>query len=566
MERQPAVGGGSLSGPLVLQQEGKRGVAGKKKLVHSKAEADKSSRQEGTGRWAGPLLLFLFSLYVLTGKGFTELVDAEAQFLLAQRLVERHWVDLPPEGGLTTGVIDGRSTFHGPDGRIYSQYWLGYPLWEVPWYCLGVGAGRLLRPLLGEAQSQVVRRMLPRAAVNLSLGLITAVEAVVLAQLLLVLGQSLRTAAGTGLLFGLGTVAWPYAKIGFYEPLLGLCLLASWLFLATYIYRRQHWTWLLLVGLVWGWGFATKPTFALTLPGLGFFTWWARRGVRGQSASPRTFWAGLGAIVLGLTPWVAVVLWYNWARTGQVLDPGYAAWNWEATLTWQHFLRLLAAYTISPGRGLLVFCPVVLLSVIGWRRVWHEQPVLAASSLLLFLPYLLFHAARVAPDSWAWGPRYLVPVVGPVMLLAPWGWRLLTERRGGRGVAMAIVGLAVVVQVVSVIVPYGTWMHRVHEQTGTSDAVVFSLRYWPLGGQVDTLRRVEMTRVGLEGSGAAGGATSAEFKERLRRSLDFWWFYAWRLGASPAVLVTMVVGLLMIVLWSGKMVTSRARLGEAGGR
>lgn len=548
-----------------MLQKGNESTAGKEKVVRPVGETDKPSGQGGAGRWAGPLLLFLLSVYVLTGKGFTELVDAEAQFLLAQRLVERHGVDLPPEGGLTTGVIDERATFRGPDGRIYSQYWLGYPLWEVPWYCLGVGTARLLAPLLGATQSQVARQMLPRAAVNFSLGLVTALEAVVLAQLLLMLGQSLRVAVGTALLFGLGTVAWPYAKIGFYEPFLGLCLLGSWFFLAAYLYRQRHWAWLVLAGLAWGWGFATKPTFALTLPGLVFFVWWQGRGDPVQAGSPRVSWPELGALALGLAPWVAVVLWYNWVRTGEVLNPGYAAWNWQASLTWRHFLRLLAAYTVSPGRGLLVFCPVAVLAVIGWRQAWRELPALAGGSLLLFLAYLLFHAARMAPDSWAWGPRYLVPVVGPIMLLAPWGWRVLSRSRGGRGVAVGLVGLAVLVQVVSIVVPYGTWMHRVHAQTGTSDAVIFSLRYWPLAGQIDTLRRVEVSRLGLAGSGAAGGAASPEFKDHLRRSLDFWWFYAWRLGASWAVLAPALAGVLAVVVGSAAVVASRIRWREAGG-
>lgn len=176
---------------------------------------------------------------------------------------------------------------------------------------------------------------------------------------------------------------------------------------------------------------------------------------------------------------------------------------------------------------------------------------MAGGVLVIFLAYLLFHAARVAPDSWAWGPRYLVPTVGPLLVVAPWGWRVLQRRRAGRAVAYSLVGLGLIVQLLSIAAPYGTWMHKVHAQTHTSGAVVFSLRYWPLAGQVDTLRRVETSRLTLEGSGITGGAASAEFKDRLRRSLDFWWFYAWRLGVPLGLILAGSLALLLVTGMAG---------------
>ena len=506
-------------------------------------------------RLALPLLVLLLGALLLTSKGFTELVDAEAQFLLTQSLVERHWVDLPPEGGLTPGAIDQRSTFPGPDGLVYSQYWLGYPLWQVPWYLLG-------KAVAGAVPGPALTRMVPRVAVNFGLAVATALEALLLAGLVTLFGGGARAAVGVAVLFAFCTVAWPYSKLGFYEPLLGLCLLSCWYCLATYVYRRPRWTWLLLAGLAWGWGLAIKPTFALTIAGFVFFVWWVHRRP-GEQAAQRGFrWKHAWAFPLGVAPWLGVILWYNWARTGDMLNPGYASWNWEATLTGGHFMRLLAAYTVSPGRGLLVYCPVVLIAAAGWRLAWRERPAVAGCSLLIFLAYLLFHAARVAPDSWAWGPRYLVPALGPIMLLSPWGWRVLRPSRVGRASAFALAALGLCVQLLSIVVPYGTWMHKVHAQTATSDAVVFSLRYWPLAGQIDTLKRLETTRLSLTGSGAEGGAASAEFKDHLRRSLDFWWFYAWRLGVPPWAVLTGLTALLVLTLGAGFCLRQRLR-GEA---
>jgi hypothetical protein len=251
-----------------------------------------------------------------------------------------------------------------------------------------------------------------------------------------------------------------------------------------------------------------------------------------------------------------VILWYDWARTGQALNPGYASWNWQTSFSPGVFLRMLAAYTVSPGRGMVVLCPVVVLAALGWRSAWRERPAMAGAVGLIFLAYLLFHAARVAPDPWAWGPRYLVPTVGPLLLLWPWGLR------GRRASAAALLGLGVAVQLVSIVVPYGTWLHKVEAQTHTSDAVVFRLRYWPLAGQVDTLRSVETTRLNLAGSGAEGGAVSEEFKQHMRESLDFWWFYAWRLGVPAGRLALPLAALLALVGLSGRRLARELR--EAG--
>ena len=63
----------------------------------------------------------------------------------------------------------------------------------------------------------------------------------------------------------LATYAWPYAKIGFYEPFIGLCQTCAVLW--AIVYRQTHDPrWLLLAGFMAGWGVATKPSAVLLLP------------------------------------------------------------------------------------------------------------------------------------------------------------------------------------------------------------------------------------------------------------------------------------------------------------
>jgi hypothetical protein len=113
------------------------------------------------------------------------------------------------------------------------------------------------------------------------------------------------------------------------------------------------------------------------------------------------------------------------------------------------------------------------------------------------------------------------------------------------------VGLSILVQMLAVVVPYGAWLHRVRAETGRSDAVIFSLRYWPLRGQIHTLGRVRTDRLDPAASGWETGPASEAFKQGLRESLDFWWYAAWRLGVPGYLLVVPCAVLVVAALWSG---------------
>lgn len=521
-------------------------------LLQDRAKAASRSR---TGLW---LFLLLLAVYLLTAKGFSDLIDAEATYLITENLVEEGRVDVPASGALTPEVHAAGHSFEGPDGHLYSQYWLGYPIFQVPWYVLGKGAGYVAAAL--SPKLTVLSFLFPRVAINLALGLVTALQAVVLCALVMLLYGDLRTAVLTALLFGLATVAWPYSKIGFYEPFLGLCLLVTMYCLAVYAYRRPHWGWLMGAGFAWGWAVATKPTVALTLPALVVYVAYLRLRPRpAQVGFKAPLLREVGLVLLGCVPWILVCLWYNWVRSGSPLSLGYASWNWEMSLAPEQFWRFLAAYMIGPARGFFSFCPVALLAIIGWRAAYRRIPGEALAVLLMFLAYWLFHAARAAPDSWAWGPRYLVPLVGPVMLLAPWGIERLRSSSAGHKVLLTLIALGVSVQLLSIVVPYGIWLHKVCDQTASSRAVVFSLRYWPLKGQVNTLLGVETSPLSLSSSGLQAGSVAEEFKWHLRHSLDFWWFYAWRLGAPwPLILLPLLI-LVGLVVFSAQALTRRLR-------
>jgi hypothetical protein len=84
-------------------------------------------------------------------------------------------------------------------------------------------------------------------------------------------------------------------------------------------------------------------------------------------------------------------------------------------------LAALAGNWLSPSRGLLVFCPVFLLCVPGWREIARRDgPLAAALAALIVSHWILISLYTDWTGGYSYGPRYfsdLVPVF--VYLLIP---------------------------------------------------------------------------------------------------------------------------------------------------
>ncbi|HEY3397411.1 MAG TPA: hypothetical protein VGM19_07070 [Armatimonadota bacterium] len=502
-------------------------------------------------RVLGLSFCLLAAVYLFTGKGFSDLQDAETYYLTTQSLVENGTVALPTEGALVPAALDAVHAAPGSDGRLYPVFGLGYPIFQIPAYLLGKAGGSLARRA-GLPSSLV--NMLPRAVINLSLALQTAATATVLCALLGLLTGRPRLAAATALLYGLGSAAWPYSKAGFYEPFLALCLLVCFLCLVVYAWRRPHGLWLVAAGCALGWGAATKPSILLAAPFLLAYVLHRRlRPTPEQVGFRAPLWREAGWFLLGLLPWVAVMLVYNHARSGSYLNPGFLRRDYAPNFSPGFYLPQLYAYLIGPGRGALTYCPLILLSLIGWRAAVRRHPAEMWTAVLIFAAYLLYHAAA-GPDVFSWGPRYLLPGLAVVMLPAPWGIERLRRSRPGRVGLALLVAVGGLIQVLAVVAPYPTWMGEVMAETGSSQAVIYQWRYFPPAGQLRVLAEVETTPLQ---PASGGGFVSADYKAHLRHSLDFWWFYAWRMNL-PLRLVLPGMALLLAAVAACGLALSRA--------
>jgi len=366
------------------------------------------------------LFLFLLILYLLSYTATFHSSDGLAMFSVTENLLRRGHPDISQLEWM--GLQQGT---YGPDGLLYCRKGPGTSLLALPLAWLGwvvPGWGMATAALLLNA-------------------LVTAGTAVLVMASVDHLGYARRLGLAVGLIYGVATLAWPYSKTFFSDPLAGFGLtLAA---LACLRHRQEsHTRWALAAGLGLGLALMTRMANLLVVPPYAVSLWW---DVMPREGSPDNTWARvkrtvrqrwqpLAAFALPLVLALVGLLAYNALRFGSPLTSGYLpqerfSGNW---------IEGIIGLLLSPGRGLLLYVPVLWAALAGWPallKARRREALLWGSVVLIYV--LLYGKWFMWHGGYAWGPRFLVPVVPLLCLgLAPW----LAQRHGR--VAWTLFGVA----------------------------------------------------------------------------------------------------------------------------
>jgi hypothetical protein len=153
-----------------------------------------------------------------------------------------------------------------------------------------------------------------------------------------------------------------------------------------------------------------KPTGIILGPVLCAYLFW----------KTRHFWLSL-LPGFGSASGLAVYFIYNYYRFGNFRTFGQP-WAFSISFVPQGLAGLL----ISPGAGLLWFCPCVMLSVVALAQI-RTQRLEAWTIAALAVASLLLHSLWASWNGgWSWGPRLLLPVLPGLVALTGVlsnGWR-----------------------------------------------------------------------------------------------------------------------------------------------
>ncbi|HET9847797.1 MAG TPA: hypothetical protein VFR68_04490, partial [Candidatus Dormibacteraeota bacterium] len=329
--------------------------------------------------------------------------------------------------------------------------------------------------------------------------LVAALTVVALLRLLVELGLSWRKSLSMALLYGFGSVAWYYSGVLYSDQLVGLMLTVGVLGALRYDTTQQR-RWALATGAALGLAVLARWDAALlvALPIGGFLVARALPQLRNRVGAREVVDALAFAAPLFIV--VAINLAYDVLRYGRPL--GYGAVGGFST----PLLTGLYGLLFSPGVGLIVYVPLVILAPFGVRALYRHRPSVAMLLSSLILIRLLFYALWNGWDGGStWGPRFLVPVLPLLFVLIAF----VPARRWLPAIVIPLAALSIAVEVVGQLVPYGMYFGRVANQLSQSPAVVqacgsctlhrrmeivnqsidFDPRYAPLVGQIDMLRR-----------------------------------------------------------------------------
>jgi hypothetical protein len=304
-------------------------------------------------------------------------IDGNSLLAVAESIVPRHNVTVPAGLGIP-----------GRDGQIYSTWYPLQSLLSIPVVMAASGVSHFLH---------VPLHFVAAALAGVVPVVFTAATVALVALISLQLGSTLQGARRSALCFAGGTIALAYARTFYAEPLLSL-LVAAGIYLVFVRSNRA----ILVATLVALFAVLAKPTGIFLGPALAVYLLLKKTPAR--FALTPAVGAGLGLFLYSL---------YNLFRFG---NPRYFGPPWVFSLS--ALPEGLAGLLFSPGRGIIWYCPAVLLAILGLRKAWKTKPTEALLISALFVGFLGLHSAvPYWHGGWSWGPRYLLPVLPGLMAM-----------------------------------------------------------------------------------------------------------------------------------------------------
>ena len=420
------------------------------------------------------LLSLLIAVYLVTSSGGLHIADEVSLFSVTESLVKRGAFDTNSiawtQWVLAPAAVQGA---FGLAGDVFSKKGTAPSFVAIPFYLIG-----WILPTLSMLQTALWSNMV-----------ITALAAVLLVKTVLALGYRLSVALCVGLVFGLATIALPYASTFFSEPLATFLLVAIFYLSLCFRQTRQirYVTWMGFCAGVW---LATSIAYAVLLLPFGVYVTYVASMQKKWEQILRT---GL-AFVLPFVIVIGALGYYNWIRFGSPIGTGRDLGSGEwFTADWAQGVWGLL---FSPYRGFFLYTPLAFGSVFAFpsfvRRHRAEGWLIAAigvAAVELFGKWWMWWSGI------SWGPRFLVPLAAfAALVLVVWldqfDWRRLTS-----WLFAGLIGVSILVQTLAVSANYVNYELTLREKfpTNPDDSfkfgppAQFDLLASPIFGQVKLL-------------------------------------------------------------------------------
>lgn len=484
------------------------------------------------------IFVFFLSLYILTASGRVETSDGHIMLAATKSIVENRTFAIPKD---TPGV-------QGIDGKYYSKYGIGQSIVAIPWYI----GGKFLASKVLPAKYAGYATMF---AVSLFNAAVTALTCLLIFLFGQKLGYSTKVSIFLSLIYGLGTMAWPYAKEFFSEPLAGLFILFAVFSAYCHKIERSN-TWLFLSGLAIGMAMATRLTAVILVPILGLYI---LLNILKEGEKQRLIGAAL-SFLFPIAIFFLFIGWYNLVRFGSFLESGYGI---EGEGFTNPLFKGIYGLLLSPGKSLFLYNPILFLSFFGIASFFRNQKSEAILFLSIIVSNILLYSKWVQwYGGWCWGPRFLLPIIP--FIIFPIGF-FISQRKFGwvKIISIVLIAISVLVQILAVSVNNRRYYYEMFGRFPDTyeNKMFYEVGFSPLIGQWKATKAVwanvrkgdfqrfsENRRLGqdinkMNAKQYVGYLLSTHLS---LNSPNFWLFYLYLLG-FPLVLIWVILSFLLLV-------------------
>jgi len=444
-------------------------------------------------RWRSALALFItaVAVYSLFSYAGIRSPDSEIVYRTAHALAFDH----------TFAVAQGLEGWEefalvrGLDGNLYPLFQPLEPLLLAPWVRMAEPLSRKqwVQDLLpNPAGSHYVKEDIPvmlgaapdeiqphiaRALVMPFNVLVSALSVLVFYFLVQALTGIRKAALLSGVAYGFCTLNLSYAGTLFKEPLMNLFVLGS---LGLLVASRGSERPAGRAGLLAASGFVMSLALATHLMAVPMIPCFALLA-GALHCRGRRRWApfvlGAATWCLAVVPVSALLAWYNAARFGSVFRAGYCiAVNQALHERFHSPVAGMSGLLFSAGKGLFLYCPIVLVAAAVWRPFHRREPVLSVFVIVTVLVRFVFAASY---NDWhggfSMGPRFMVNLV-PLLLLSFGFWTSTVVGRPVRGRVAALFGVLWVCLCQQMYFAMGevfSYLHAVKWEAGRAGVDVF---------------------------------------------------------------------------------------------
>jgi len=351
-----------------------------------------------------------------------------------------------------------------------------------------------------EPAQAVAAGMLARTATFLNLGRIqlmfllniwvTAATAALIYLSAAKMGYSRGVSLVVAALFGLGTIAMPYARTFFRDPLAMFFLAAAWYLAIAIRQSHQHkhsenrktaLLWFIFIILFVA-GVLSKNSVILALPIL-LLEIVLHRPKKGNAPRlkrsplmwliPLLLFAGLVLCWVFIVPAISVLTRFS---------PGYyfSVIQKFIAIPRTNLAQALLGPFISPGKSIFIFSPVLLLSL--WSLIFRFR---TSWSAWLYLVVLIIFQAFFYDSEWAghvnWGLRFVLPAVPLLVLSSAPAIEIILKNRMRTILLSGLLVLSFLIQVLGSVVPVRQFFV---ERLYASPPVTESATIWNAGASI----------------------------------------------------------------------------------